>query len=114
MAENTNLQTNGDEAKTITVSTETKIRTIAPPIMLLFAEYLGFVSDLLDFAEEWCKKPKSVQDWKKKAITIDAINIYHKMLSMDKKFPKDEIIKYYDEFYDIALKKWEDTLNSII
>lgn len=113
MTENTNLQTNGDDAKKIIVSTETETRTIEPPIMLLFGEYLGFVSDLIDFAEEWCKKPKSIQEWKKKAITIDALNIYHKMQSMADKFPKDAIIKYYDEFYDIALKDWVNKLNSI-
>ena len=47
MTENTNLQTNGDDAKKIIVSTETETRTIEPPIMLLFGEYLDVCNNYI-------------------------------------------------------------------
>ena len=101
----------GDDAIQITDNKNSQTIKIEAPIFLLFTEYLGFVSNVIDFAEEWCKNPKTIKTWKKNVVITDALNIFHKIKKMGDKYPIKEIIDDYNKFYEIALKDWITQLN---
>lgn len=110
METKTDTQTIGTDAtvETVTVEkTEEKKTTLHPAIFLLFSEYLGFVSDVIEFAEEWCNNKAKIESWKKSIVEADAIRLFHKM---KKHFKIDEIKEQYTMFYDIAIKSWVEKL----
>lgn len=82
---------------------------VKAPLFLMFAEYLGFVSKVIDWADEWCNGKKQ-EDYKVKIIETDAICLLNQM---KKKYSDKEIAEWYDEFYDVILSDYEDNLISL-
>jgi len=77
------------------------------PVIILFAEYLGFVSGVIEWAEEWCKNDK-FPEWKKKILTNDAYNL---MKDIKKHFSDDEILTVLNAIHDDILKVHIDNFN---
>lgn len=95
------------EKENISVITENQVTIINSKIFILFAEFLGFTSPLIDWAEDYCDL-KSVPDFVPKVLDMDAWSIFEKM---KKEYTLGEIRKWYDTYYPIILKQYEDKLN---
>lgn len=93
------------ESKT-TAPSEEKELVINPPLFLAFAEYLGFVSGVIKWVDDWCAG-KKIEDYKKSIIRTDALNIYHEI---KKYFTDKEIKEWYDEFYEIILFEYDENI----
>ena len=86
------------------ITTETKVeKTIEASLFLLFAEFLGYTSPVVEWAEKVCKHEK-VPEYQKKFIKIDAHGVFNKMLSED--ITKEDLRGWYDELYDLLLKRY--------
>ena len=72
------------------------------PVAILFAEYLGYVSNIIEWAEEWCKDEK-FPEWKKKVLTVDASNIF---MEAKKHFSEEEMLTVFNAIYDGILKPY--------
>jgi hypothetical protein len=72
---------------------------------ILFAEFLGYESAFVEWAEDICNGEK-VDDFKKILIERDADYIFKKMTE---EYSLDEIRNWYDEFYDVILKEYDET-----
>ena len=80
------------------------------PIFILFAEYLGYVSPLVEWADEWCKKETTkFPEFKKKILTAEAKHIFDKMV---KELELSEIRQWYDDLYELTVKECEDNLKA--
>lgn len=77
-------------------------------LFILFAEFLGYASPLIDWAEDICDC-KDVPDFKKKIINLEADLIFSDMKT---EYTIDEIKKWYNEFYPIILKDYDEKMNS--
>lgn len=83
---------------------------IESPLFIMFSEYLGYISKLGKYAEDWCdgKVPEShVQ----KVLMVEAKSIYRQMI---KDYDMDTIKDYYKTYYPIILKEYDDKLKSIV
>ena len=81
---------------------------IQTPIFILFAEYLGYVSDFLDIAENWCNPTKPMP--KQYMITLlerEARAIYDRMLE---DFSEDEIHSLYVHYLPCGLDELNEDL----
>lgn len=84
-------------------------RTVKAPLFIMFAEYLGFVSNLIDWAEDWCKGNQP-DEYKVKIIETDAICLFHQA---KKKYTDDELADWYNEFYDVILSDYDKNLKNL-
>lgn len=75
---------------------------ILPPMFLLFAEFLGYVSPLLEWADK--AATKSLEVYQQRILTMDANVIFQRM---QKEFTMEEIKDYWDQIYPVALNKYE-------
>ena len=82
---------------------------IKAPIFLLFAEYIGFVSGVIDWVEDYING-KTTPDFKMKVIEEDALCLEKKIM---KKYTRDEILSWYQSFYDIVLSDYEEKINKL-
>lgn len=87
---------------------EKKIETIHPALFLVFAEFLGYVSPVIDWAEDICDL-KEVDKTKRNFVKIEASVIFKKMQEDN---TIDEIRKWYDEFYPIILQEYAEKLKT--
>lgn len=101
-----NNETNVSTEST-TVTTITKIN-LPPCILLLFAEYLGYVSPLLDWCEEWCTT-SNFPEFKKRILFYDAHSTLNSMLN---DFNIVTLHNFYNQFYEVAIKNWADKLKT--
>ena len=92
---------------TTQVVTNTNIRTMPTPVFILFAEYVGFVSDFLEWAEKWCNEG-NVSEWKKLIMNNDAVNI---MREIKKHYSEEEFNEWYDALYEDFIKPNIDNYN---
>lgn len=104
------------EIKTETNTTNTVVENatittfnIPSCIFILFAEYLGYETPLIEWCEEWCNDAK-FPEWKKNVLKVDAKLLY---TEMQKEFSQDKIIEYYRKFYDLVICNWCDKLSSV-
>ena len=82
---------------------------IQTPIFILFAEYLGYVSLLTQFAEDWCNPNKPMpKECIQTLLDREARSIYDEML---KEWSEDEINKLYKNFFQCGLDELESDLN---
>lgn len=86
--------------------TEESLITIKSPIFLLFAEYLGFVSGVVTWAED-CVNGKKLSEYQKKVIDTDALCLKKQMLN---EFSKEDILSWYQSFYDVILGDYDKNL----
>ena len=84
-------------------------RTVKAPLFIMFAEYLGFVSNVIDWAEDWCKGNQP-DEYKAKIIETDAICLFNQA---KKKYTDDELADWYDEFYDVILSDYDKNLKNL-
>lgn len=84
-------------------------RTVKAPLFIMFAEYLGFVSNVIDWAEDWCKGNQP-DEYKVKIIETDAICLFHQT---KKKYTDDELADWYNEFYDVILSDYDKNLKNL-
>ena len=99
-----------DIAEYAEVVAKHKMQKVATPIFIIFAEYLGYVSQFNKMAEDWCdgKVPEAhVQ----KIMILEASCIFRQM---KKDYDLDEIKYYYDSYYPLILKEYVDNLASIM
>ena len=103
---------NNDNVKNISTMEENNINVNEQPqvvnkiIFLLFAEFLGYVSDFVKYADEICEGkevPKVIQ----KLMELDADYIFRKM---QEEYTLEEIKGWYNEFYPLLLKEYEDSI----
>ena len=76
------------------------------PLFIKFAEYLGYVSEVLPWCDEWCEG-KEPEAWKRKFIEIDARQMYTEMVN---DLGTEKIKEYYESFYEAILFEWDETL----
>ena len=95
----------------LTVTTnEQGVNRIEAPLFIVFAEFMGYISPLVSNAENWCEgkvPPQAIQ----KAIIIDSVAIWKQM---QKDYRKEEIQLYYQTFYDLFFKKYDDNLLALL
>lgn len=95
-----------NETSTTVENTTTEIKiekTINAPLFLLFAEFLGYTSPIVDWAEKVCKGEK-VPEYQKNIIKVDAQGIFNQMLKEN--LTKEDLRGWFDELYDLLLKKY--------
>lgn len=83
---------------------------IPAPIFIIFAEYLGYVSQFNKKAEEWCDG-KVPEVHVQKIMMLEASCIFHQM---KKDYELDVIKYYYDSYYPLILKEYVDKLEDIL
>lgn len=89
---------------------ETVEGLVPAPIFILFAEYMGYVSQFNKMAEEWCDgKVPSVHV--QKVMILEARCIYRQML---KDYDIEDIKYYYNSYYPLVLKEYVDGLAKIV
>lgn len=85
------------------------VATIQAPLFIIFAEYLGYVSQFQKKAEDWCDG-KVPEVHVQKVMNVEAKCIYRQML---KDYDLDDIQYYYDAYYPLILKEYDDKLADI-
>lgn len=86
-----------------------EILLIQTPVFILFAEFLGYNSLLIEMAENWCNPNKSMPS--KNIQTLlerEARTIYDEMLEL---YSEEEIHELYKMFYTCGLDELENDLN---
>lgn len=103
------IKTENTNSSTVNQQNETINKINVPAcILLLFAEYLGYVSDLIEWCEEWCTTD-NFPEFKKKILYVDASSVLKKM---QKDYTIDELHQYYNQFYEVAIKGWVEKLKT--
>ncbi len=80
------------------------------PILIIFAEYLGYVSMYVNIAEEWCDG-RVPQIQVQKLMIIEASNICRQM-KID--YTLEDIKMYYLMYKDVILQEYEEKLANIV
>ena len=80
------------------------------PIFIIFAEYFGYVSKFIKFAEDWCNG-KVPEIHVQKFLMIEATSIKRKMMQ---DFTIDDIKYYYKRYYPLVLEEFCQKLSNII
>lgn len=83
---------------------------VQTPIFILFAEYLGYVSQFNKMAEDWCDG-KVPEVHVQKIMMIEASSIFRQM---KKDYTLEAIQYYYDSYYPLILQEYEEDLASIL
>jgi hypothetical protein len=89
---------------------EQKECSIPAPIFILFAEYMGYISQFNKMAENWCDG-KVPEVHVQKVMILEAKCIYRKMV---KDYDIEDIKYYYNSYYPLVLKEYVDGLAKII
>ena len=94
--------------------TETIERTVSTsvirnPLFVVFAEFLGYESPIIDWAEEICQG-KQVSEFNRNIVNLDAVSIFNKM---QKEYSIKEIKEWWDSFYPIILVEYDKKLENL-
>lgn len=94
--------------ETVTDKEKEVVKTIKArsPLFLVFAEFMGYASPLLDWASIMCEG-KTIESFKEKAIEIDALNIFNKM---QKEFSLEDIKEMWESYYEVILQDSDEKL----
>lgn len=101
---------------TITETNETTTQTIVcekvinEALFIAFAEFLGYESPLISWAEDVCLG-KPLESFKQKILKVDAISIFNKM---QEKYTIDEIKEWWEQYYPLILEDYEKNINSAL
>ena len=98
-----------EEALSVKDFAEDTKHVVKAPVFIMFAEYLGLVSKVIDWAEDWCNGNKP-DDYKVKIIETDAICLFNQA---KKKYTEDELAEWYDLFYEVILSDYENNLKNL-
>lgn len=100
---------NVDKEETSILVTVSPTHNIEAPIFIMFAEYLGYVSQFQTVAENWCDG-KIPEPHIQKFLMVEAACM---LKQMKKDFKVEEITKYYDLYYPIILSEYVEKLRKI-
>ena len=92
-----------------TQTSEQKIIRVPAPVFIVFAEYMGYVSELLDEATNLCYGI-DVSLYVQNLMKVDAAVIYHAML---KEYTKEDIRSWFETYYPVLEMLYSDTLPKI-
>ena len=98
-----------EEALSVKDFAEDTKHVVKAPVFIMFAEYLGLVSKVIDWAEDWCNGNKP-DDYKVKIIETDAICLFNQA---KKKYTEDELAEWYDLFYEVILSDYDINLKNL-
>lgn len=85
---------------------------IQTPVFMLFAEFIGYTSMLINIAEDWCNPSKAMPSKAiQRMLDREARTIYDEMLEL---YTEEEIHDLYNRFYPCGLDEIEDDLNDKI
>lgn len=102
--DNKERTTNQNETATVVkIETTKEVNSV---IFLLFAEFLGYESPLIEWAEKVCDgipTPKFVEN----ILRVEAYMVFQKM---KKEYSEAEIKSWYDQFYPLVLEAYEEKL----
>lgn len=98
-----------EEALSVKDFAEDTKHVVKAPVFIMFAEYLGLVSKVIDWAEDWCNGNKP-DDYKVKIIETDAICLFNQA---KKKYTEDELAEWYDLFYEAILSDYDNNLKNL-
>lgn len=85
-------------------------KTVLAPLFIIFAEYMGYVSQFTKKAEDWCDG-KVPEVHVQKFMMLEAKCIYRQML-VD--YDLDDIRYYYDSYYPLILQEYDEKLAELI
>lgn len=100
------METNNIQADFVRIAKPLKFRA---PLFIVFADYLGYVSEYLDSALSWCEgapPAKEVQQF----LAIEAMCIYRAMIS---DYTLSEIKEWYEVYWPIFLSEYDEKLKSL-
>lgn len=100
------LNSNKNDSATLSVLSEKY--HIKAPLFIMFAEYLGYVGETLQWCDDWCTSGEKPEDFKVKFIETEAAAVLKEAIS---KYGIVRLRKLYDELYDIILEIYEENLN---
>ena len=80
---------------------------ISAPLFLAFAEYLGYVSGVLKWVDEWCMGKKPAPHIVK-FIEIEAVEV---LKEVQKEYDSKTIRTLYDDLYEIILNLYDENIN---
>lgn len=100
---------NVEKALSIKDFAEDTKHVVKAPVFIMFAEYLGFVSKVIDWAEDWCNGNKP-DDYKVKIIETDAICLFNQA---KKKYTEDELAEWYDLLYEVILSDYDNNIKKL-
>lgn len=84
------------------------LKPINSSLFIIFAEFLGYVSEFIDWAEDLCDG-KEIDEYKKQILRVDAWVIFQKMKTQ---YSIESIRKWYDEFYPLVLQEYGEKMKS--
>ena len=93
----------------VTISNKAQEITIKSPIFLLFAEYIGYVSSIIEWVEDYMNG-KPTPKFKLKVINEDALCLAKQI---KKKYTDEDILTWYQSFYDVILSDYEKKLEQV-
>lgn len=93
----------------ITINDKAQEITIKSPIFLLFAEYIGYVSNVIEWVEDYLNG-KPIPKFYLKVINEDALCLAKQI---KKKYTREEIMSWYQSFYDVILADYEKKLEKV-
>ena len=106
MADNTVTATKEDVAKMLETMPHVNIKK---PIFLIFAEFLGYASPVVHWAEEICKNP-NIPKFKRHIVDMDAVVIFEKM---KQEFGLEYIKECWVNLYPVILEEYDTALKEI-
>ena len=104
-----NTSTEKQETIVSEVSQHTE-KTIEAPILIIFAEYLGYVSRFNEIAVDWCEG-KVPEEYIQKLIKMEAKSIFRQM---QKDYTLEQIQYWYDTYRPVIIGDYEDKLAKVI
>lgn len=94
------------QKKTIVI---TEVQNVHPILFLAFAEFLGYVTPLIDWVDAACKGENTSQPYQRKFLAIEAQEVYRRLQA---DYTQSELRQWYKEFYESLLYKYEAQLNA--
>lgn len=101
-----NIVTQNETNNATEVSTHEE-KVIKTPLLIIFAEYLGYVSKFTEIAMEWCEG-KVPEEYVQKILDVEAKSIFRQMT---KDYSMEEIQLWYDTYYPVILSEYEEKLD---
>ena len=83
---------------------------ISAPLFLAFAEYLGYITPLMPWVDQWCSASKRPTPMMVRAITMDATNAFNEVT---KAFSAKELRSMYDDLYELVLNVYDANLKEL-
>ena len=94
-------------SKTETLDVITDKYHISAPLFIMFAEYLGYVGETLDWCDDWCTNGVAPEEYKVKFIETEAAAVLKEAIS---KYGIVKLRNLYDDLYEVVLNVYEENL----